>query len=405
MRNVDESSDQMNSYEEEPLPDSPAEYPFFKPEFAGVPGPVRNVPHLPTWAWIILECLALLILVNQARPYWSPLFSTPVAALSVHRDGDQLRIGWNPAATAQGAKLEILDGAERTSIPISATMSSLTYAPRTGDIEVRFIALEETAEVRRQTVRFLEREPPTFLGPWVAPGADFGRQAGMVRAADENPSRMTLTSSTKGSAPQAPVVPQPEQQNRPSPRAFVPPPNQAPSGVERTTLLDAPPPEPSGSALASATRPPLATNGISAPQVAPPPEPSERVQSQIPAEQASSPIPPAKPAAAATSPATRPVSLEHFQPPFPTRKVQPVLERSAAVLIRRDEQMEIILRVQIDETGRVLAADVVPNTGKIQSPFEKAAVAAAMQWRFEPARLGDKPMRSEHTVHFIFRHQ
>jgi TonB family protein len=60
---------------------------------------------------------------------------------------------------------------------------------------------------------------------------------------------------------------------------------------------------------------------------------------------------------------------------------------------------EVILLVRVSETGEPLEARV---TKHVRDDVDAAAVAAAMQWRFEPARQKGRPVRTDAVVRFSF---
>jgi hypothetical protein len=77
-------------------------------------------------------------------------------ALSLHESAGQLRIGWSPTAAARGAKLEILDGALRTTLFVTAPLADVTYAARTADVQVRLTSAG--ADGQTAIARFVVRE-------------------------------------------------------------------------------------------------------------------------------------------------------------------------------------------------------------------------------------------------------
>jgi protein TonB len=60
---------------------------------------------------------------------------------------------------------------------------------------------------------------------------------------------------------------------------------------------------------------------------------------------------------------------------------------------------EVVVRVLVSETGSVLEARVDKG---VRRDVDAAAVEAAQQWRFEPARKGGRPVRTFTTVRFSF---
>jgi hypothetical protein len=64
-------------------------------------------------------------------------------------------------------------------------------------------------------------------------------------------------------------------------------------------------------------------------------------------------------------------------------------------------ETKVLVKVQIDEKGRVTKADPVLEKG-VHQLVAGAAVRAAFNWRFAPARIGDRPVKSEVTLEFRF---
>jgi len=82
--------------------------------------------------------------------------------------------------------------------------------------------------------------------------------------------------------------------------------------------------------------------------------------------------------------------------PEPVTRVMPVYPAQA---LKQRVRGNVSLRVLVDEHGN--PADVQVERGA-RSDLNQAAIEAARQWRFEPARKGGKPVRSYATVHFSF---
>ena len=92
-----------------------------------------------------------------------------------------------------------------------------------------------------------------------------------------------------------------------------------------------------------------------------------------------------------------------YRPPVPTKREPPVLERSTAALIPLNGQIKIAIRVQIDESGRVVEANALPGKKSVDTQLTKAALDAAMLWRFEPAHRGSQAVPSDHIVNFVLQ--
>jgi protein TonB len=93
---------------------------------------------------------------------------------------------------------------------------------------------------------------------------------------------------------------------------------------------------------------------------------------------------PVEPLAVVVAPA---VVLERVDPDYSRKAMKGI-----------DEPIEIILRVQIDERGRI--ARVLVDQGIPGSQLEAAAVSAVLRWKFQPATENGVPTRSWTTVRF-----
>jgi TonB family protein len=88
----------------------------------------------------------------------------------------------------------------------------------------------------------------------------------------------------------------------------------------------------------------------------------------------------------------KPVLLQAVAPEYP------------AAALAAGKQADVPVRIHIDETGLVTAVDVVTPVG---DGFDEAAVAAAMQYIFEPAEIDGNPaaITVETTIHFVIETQ
>ena len=85
-----------------------------------------------------------------------------------------------------------------------------------------------------------------------------------------------------------------------------------------------------------------------------------------------------------------------LHPPHLVRAVAPEYPRN-----RIDEggHPSVIVAIELDKEGRIVEVTIEHSAGE---DFDRAAIAAVMQWEFEPARRGDEPVASQihATVHF-----
>ncbi|WP_296753048.1 energy transducer TonB [Thiobacillus sp.] len=173
---------------------------------------------------------------------------------------------------------------------------------------------------------------------------------------------------------------------QPAPRVIPAPPPPKP-------VKQAPPPKP--------VKPPhyhlAAQAPVASPQEAveplPPPEPVVEpppvVAAPAPVQAPSLPAPPPKPAGPVTLAAELAVSCPERRPP-----VYPPMSR------RLGETGKVVLRVELDETGRVSTAQVASSSGSAR--LDAAALAAVKSWRCTPAQRDGQAVRSVATQPFNF---
>lgn len=92
--------------------------------------------------------LLLLIGLWIAHFRLRPVVPAPLS-LKIQEEGGALRVTWNPGAISGAATLEIADGSEKKSLD-AAALDSLTYTPRSGDVEFRLAG---------QTAHFIGPDP------------------------------------------------------------------------------------------------------------------------------------------------------------------------------------------------------------------------------------------------------
>jgi hypothetical protein len=76
-------------------------------------------------------------------------------ALAARVDSAQLNITWDSAGVDTTAAVEIIDGGQIITIPVTHSFSGVTYAPSSGDVKISL-----TSGSRRETTRFVGPEPP-----------------------------------------------------------------------------------------------------------------------------------------------------------------------------------------------------------------------------------------------------
>lgn len=202
-------------------------------------------------------------------------------------------------------------------------------------------------------------------------------------------------------------------------QVFSPPPEVAPLFVN---FINLPPPP---MALPVIPQPPKPVKTVK-PKVPPPARPKHyHLAAETPLtspQDAVEPLPPPEPVVESPPPplVELPLPVAIVQKPSPSvspapKPAQPAglvasdlavacLERKAPVYPafsrRLGETGKVVLRVELDETGRVSAAQVLSSSGSPR--LDAAALAAVGRWRCKPAQLDGQAVRSVATQPFNF---
>ena len=270
--------------------------------------------------------------------------------------------------------------------------------------------------------RARHRLPPL---PWVAVPviAVLFFIAGFFVSENHRPAREAA--AAKASVPVEPLLPEPVPQAAVSPQVAVgtpaPPAAQEAAAPQSEPMAQAPAaepkpiakpkPKPAKKPLRKVVAPPPVTVArMPFREVEPPPAlalPIDRLEARLPAV-LPSPVNAAPPPEAGVSYETpRPgvfrralhkiegtgeVDSAAFVPPSPIRKVAPIKPADAGA-----ETRPVDVKVFIDDSGNVSRALALTKGNRLAT---LAALSAARQWQFTPARKHDKPVPSEMVLHF-----
>jgi len=108
---------------------------------------------------VVAACAAFLVVPAGAFAYLRPFLPYRPIALAIREEGGQLVIGWNEGSLAEGSRLEIQDGSERTILMLPANASSATYGRRGDDVEVRLSTDTRVGGAHWEAARFVARAP------------------------------------------------------------------------------------------------------------------------------------------------------------------------------------------------------------------------------------------------------
>lgn len=86
--------------------------------------------------------------------------------------------------------------------------------------------------------------------------------------------------------------------------------------------------------------------------------------------------------------------------PQPLKVVMPDISKLAPNSLPAAGQVEV--EVDVDQQGRVRAARIPAGAPRVSTAAARAAIAAAKQWRFEPAKSHGQAIASKHHVMFDF---
>jgi hypothetical protein len=354
----------------------------------------------------VLAVAGLTGYVSRGRwlPLREPVIAAPAPAaplqLEVEAQGNGLNVRWNQQsatiAEALVGRLVVRDGDRPTQV-IALDRDQLTsghvyYQSSAERIEFHLEVANAIGAVVKESVLALSSKPAAPLSAQ-AP-AHAGQNQIPARKVQSIPLGGGTTGSQTAKVTEAPV------KTPIAPRPFTAPQPIQRGAAPATTILDPPAIGTGGSTAAQRPRLPDMPGTDS----------SVRIPLSVPPATRASASPQPSPPASSNAGANRQTSPPLFRPPFPTNKVQPVLRPTIAAQIPTGAEIQITVRALINAAGRVVKAEVLRDQASRYGPalrfqLETAAVDAARQWRFEPARSGDKPVPSDHAISFVFRKQ
>lgn len=338
--------------------------------------------------------------INRLRSGGVPSITLPETDLSleVQNRGDRLFVNWaRQLPSLQSAKYGILsidDGPEHHRIDLDSkelTSGSILYKPASQDVTFRLEVYRPEGPPITAIVRTLDgstvssppsdanqarKEPTKGAGrSEIAPGSEIQRRREPIRASKTlNIARLPQVNA--GGLQQKVIAP----------NAAVPPPEIALDGVQAAAPL------PSSS---RSSRPPDFTS--SEPKMAAR-KPKETAQTPALGKIAS-------PQSSVSAPSPRVPDAKAssiYVPPRPLKQVLPNTKVFGSSLVHEAGQIDV--EVRIDERGRVVDAVISRNaTSSGGALLTQQAIAAAKQWRFEPAKLHGKSVPSDHVIRFYFR--
>jgi TonB family protein len=373
------------------------------------------------------------------------IFPSGDLGLHVETQGDRLLLSWNrrnsAVASAAGGVLQIFDGTQHREVPLDGGQvadGSVLYKPSSPDVTFRLEVhgtdqssvtgsmrvLDATATGREAKVLDLTGSPTAPVRAAAGGPVPETAQpaAGKTAPAKNAEPGQVVISRNPNSTPLVPVSARPAPANSGQTPAPIAARQPTGSGI---VPVQQPPLDAKADAKADASkseRIPDASPQQNAAVQPPPHSVSSRPDTQRQTPAASSlqppgagstingwdPSVPATPRPAASPDTTTPAPAAAldtkppaFAPPKPLLQVMPNTRSLTPGLITQVTRVEVAVR--IDNTGRVISAHALNDSGNTKGALSQAAVNAARQWTFQPATLQGEKVESEHTIVFEFR--
>jgi len=160
VREPDGSVQAIRSHEEFRMADAASRTTVETNAVTELPTPAPSAWWHPWLAWKrVVACAAVLAVPAGGFVYVRPLLPSRPIALAVRQEASQLVIGWNAGALAEGSRLEIQDGSERTILMLPANVSSATYELQGDDVQVRLSTDTRMGGAHWEAARFLAKAP------------------------------------------------------------------------------------------------------------------------------------------------------------------------------------------------------------------------------------------------------
>jgi hypothetical protein len=367
-----------------------------KPSVAVIPANPPAVPHQPSHRWslspipvwgVLAAVVAGVLVVQLVRPSKTvPAVPAPHGpsqiSLNVERNGPQLRIRWEPNSEAvrraTHAALYIVDGNHKTTLELAQQQlnsGSVAYRAQTPEVMFRLNLATPNGDIG-DSIRVLGAAPAQSVQTAALIVAPPVPRPAPVAAAPRRVNSRPKPEEFDGKAERAELV------LEPSPRHDVliiaPTLPEAPASVQPVgevplpAVLAAIPvraarlPDPA----VTVTAEPVATSGLA------------QVVGKIPLMRRLRKQPQA------------------FVPPVPIHEARPNLTARDRHDLSRPVSVDV--KVYVTESGKVDYAELLSNGLGQDRNLATAAVFAARQWQFSPARLGEESEPGEVVLHFRF---
>lgn len=307
--------------------------------------------------------------------------------LRAQRQNGDLEITWNRESeairTATSGTLTVIEGSGLREIALDSSQirsGSILYAPTGDQVQVDLTVIGPQSDTTESVIVLLPRSGPLQVRPVV-------------------PKRTVAVPSAITTRTPAPAV----QPVKTPPLA--PPENTAPPNTGANPV-SAPPVERKSAepSAPTVTQPPApVTQPAATPHTNPPVQPPATVSA--PTDSATKPVSEAKPApatpAVTRTPAPPAVTASPYSPPQVDRKSPVIIPEILKPMLVRATVVEVM--VNIDASGKVTKAEVVPSAAKIPVWLSASTLRAAKLYKFKPAHRGTEAISGEMLIQFEFK--
>jgi hypothetical protein len=340
-----------------------------------------------TWAIAALLIIAPAVFTNrrfladklQLRTIHSNAGTVNRAGLQVETHGLDLRVSWSQTGSAidraEMGILSIKDGESERRVylhPDQLRNGSAFYSPKTENVRFRLEILSPSGETADEQVVAIV---PQAAGPRMP----INSKENTLRSADRlrfpEPLQPTKTSSLSQQPRTFKFDTLRRQPELASTGVVTEPPplvKSNPLGPSSIRILDE---------LRSAALPPYA--------------PTTKGSLPAPNSSVNSPAEGEKQVQQATADVR-----DTYVPPKPLTQVQPVISPGMRAMLTGEVHVNV--RVNLDETGRIISAKAEDLDGSTVVFFVAPALKAARHWKFQPARLGSRNVPADVILQFKF---
>jgi protein TonB len=365
--------------------------------------------------WMLAAALAVLLVTAalSVRSYSAPRTAAPIRSaleyiqLGVEREGSSLRVRWDGNSTtlrdATRAVLHVQDGdiqVDRILTASELSAGSAAYEPKNSDLAFRLDVYSAnphaTGQLQVMNLASLPEIPPARPqeariqpGPRATPDA---RDAIFTPVVNVEPA----VAPSIAKADEVSEIPAPVSKPADGPKPEAPQAEPSRSDKAETKAPDVP--VSSGPKVSEKSPPP--TVAVAAERAAPTTIPTTKSGPSVSVL--------AEPVSSRLGHVVGKVPLlrrlkghDNVTAPVPVYQAQPSLKLPGQQ--RVTEPVLVDVKVDVAESGKVSEAEIVAYGEPPNFSLANAALAAARQWTFKPARTEDLPVSSQVVLHFRFQ--